>query len=114
MRDAGAVRHLPRRIRSRPGLTAVSDPDVLHRVCGESRRPQRGAGCHGADGKGDRAKMIPNLTGQPPGYLRNQLLLFKQDQRSPGDADLKAAKQVITTIPEETLSDLAAYFSSLR
>jgi cytochrome c553 len=42
--------------------------------------------------------MIPNLTGQPPGYLRNQLLLFKQDQRSPGDADLKAAKQVIATI----------------
>ena len=58
--------------------------------------------------------MIPNLTGQPPGYLRNQLLLFKQDQRSPGDADLKAVKQVIATIPEETLADLAAYFSSLR
>ena len=39
--------------------------------------------CHGGDGKGDRAKLIPDLTGQPPGYLRNQLLLFKQDQRSP-------------------------------
>jgi len=70
--------------------------------------------CHGADGKGDRAKLIPNLTGQPPGYLRNQLLLFKQDQRSPGDAQLKAAKALIQTLPEETLADLAAYFSSLR
>jgi cytochrome c553 len=72
------------------------------------------AACHGADGKGDRAKTIPNLAGQPPGYLRNQLLLFKQDQRSPGDADLKAAKQVIQTLPDDTLADLAAYFSSLR
>ena len=58
--------------------------------------------------------MIPNLTGQPPGYLRNQLLLFKQDQRSPGDADLKAVKQPDRDDPEETLADLAAYFSSLR
>ena len=70
--------------------------------------------CHGADGKGDRAKLIPDLTGQPPGYLRNQLLLFKQDQRSPGDAQLKALKLLIQSLPEETLADLAAYFSSLR
>ncbi|MET0851908.1 MAG: c-type cytochrome [Candidatus Rokuibacteriota bacterium] len=27
-------------------------------------------GCHGADGQGDRAKAIPALAGQPPGYLR--------------------------------------------
>ena len=70
--------------------------------------------CHGADGKGDRAKMIPDLTGQPPGYLRNQLLLFKQDQRSPGDPQLKALKLLIQRLPEETLADLAAYYSSLR
>jgi cytochrome c553 len=70
--------------------------------------------CHGADGKGDRAKLIPNLAGQPPGYLRNQLLLFKQDQRSPGDAALKAVKLLIQTLPEDTLADLAAYYSSLR
>ena len=70
--------------------------------------------CHGADGKGDRARLIPDLTGQPPGYLRNQLLLFKQDQRSPGDAGLKALKLLIQSLPEETLADLAAYYSSLR
>ena len=70
--------------------------------------------CHGANGKGDRAKRIPDLTGQPPGYLRNQLILFKQDQRSPGDADLKAVKALIQTLPDETLADLAAYYSTLR
>ncbi len=72
------------------------------------------AACHGADGKGDRAKLIPDLTGQPPGYLRSQLLLFKQDQRSPGDAELKAVKLLIQTLPEDTIADLAAYYSSLR
>ena len=72
------------------------------------------AACHGADGKGDRAKMIPDITGQPPGYLRNQLLLFKQDQRSPGDAPLKAVKVLIGTLSDETIADLAAYYSTLR
>jgi cytochrome c553 len=70
--------------------------------------------CHGADGKGDRAKLIPDLTGQPPGYLRSQLSLFKEDQRSPGDEPLKAAKALIRTLPDNTLADLAAYYSSLR
>ena len=36
--------------------------------------------CHGPEGKGDPARGIPDLTGQPPGYLRNQMLLFKQEQ----------------------------------
>jgi cytochrome c553 len=70
--------------------------------------------CHGANGKGDKAKLIPDLTGQPPGYLRNQLLLFKQDLRSPGNAELKAVKLLIQTLPDETLADLAAYYSTLR
>lgn len=70
--------------------------------------------CHGANGKGDAAKLIPDLTGQPPGYLRNQLILFKAERRSPGDATLKAMKALIKTIPDETLGDLAAYYSSLR
>jgi len=70
--------------------------------------------CHGAEGKGDPAKLIPDLTGQPPGYLRNQMLLFKADQRSPGDPTLKALKALMREIPDNTLADLAAYYSSLR
>jgi cytochrome c553 len=70
--------------------------------------------CHGANGKGDKTKLIPDITGQPPGYLRNQLLLFKQDQRSPGNPELKAVKALIQTLPDETLGDLAAYYSTLR
>lgn len=70
--------------------------------------------CHGQDGKGDVAKLVPNLAGQPPGYLRDQMLLFKQDRRSPGDAALKALKALMQSLPDETCADLAAYYSSLR
>ncbi len=70
--------------------------------------------CHGQDGKGDPAKGIPDMTGQPPGYLTNQMLLFKADRRSPGDDALKAVKALMKTIPDEQFADLAAYYSSLR
>jgi cytochrome c553 len=70
--------------------------------------------CHGPDGKGDTAKLIPSLAGQPPGYLRDQMVLFKQDRRNPGDAQLKALKVLMQGIPDETLTDLAAYYASLR
>jgi cytochrome c553 len=70
--------------------------------------------CHGSQGQGDPAKLIPSLAGQAPGYLREQMLLFKQDKRSPGDPTLAALKALLKTIPDETLGDLAAYYSSLR
>ena len=70
--------------------------------------------CHGANGKGDPAKNIPDLTGQPAGYLQSQMVLFKADRRSPGDEPLKAMKALMKTIPDNALADLAAYYSSLR
>ncbi len=70
--------------------------------------------CHGSEGKGDPAKLIPDLTGQPPGYLKNQMLLFKTDRRSPGDESIKALKALFREIPDQTVDDLAAYYSSLR
>jgi cytochrome c553 len=70
--------------------------------------------CHGPSGKGDPSKGVPDLTGQPPGYLRNQMLLFKADRRSPGDEQLKAVKALMRTIPDEQIADLAAYWSSVR
>lgn len=70
--------------------------------------------CHGPEGRGDQAKGIPDIAGQPPAYLQNQLLLFKADRRSPGDAALKALKAVLKQLPDDQLADLAAYYSSLR
>ncbi len=71
------------------------------------------ASCHGEAGKGDAAKAIPDISGQPVGYLRNQLLLFKADRRSPGDEALTKMKAALKQIPDATLADLAAYYSSL-
>ncbi|HUM15509.1 MAG TPA: c-type cytochrome [Candidatus Nitrosotalea sp.] len=70
--------------------------------------------CHGPQGQGDPAKLIPSLAGQAPGYLREQMLLFKQDRRNPGDPTLAALKALMKTIPDESFADLAAYYSSLR
>jgi len=73
--------------------------------------------CHGAagqGGQGDPAKLGPAIAGQPATYLKNQLLLFKADKRSPGDEPLTKMKTIVKAIPDETLADLAAYYSSLR
>jgi cytochrome c553 len=70
--------------------------------------------CHGQNGKGDASKNIPDIAGQPPGYLQAQMLKFKADARSPGDPALKALKTLMATIPDPTLADLAAYYSSVR
>ncbi|HEX9819528.1 MAG TPA: c-type cytochrome [Methylomirabilota bacterium] len=72
------------------------------------------AACHGPEGQGDPAKLVPRIAGQPPAYLRNQLLLFKADKRSPGDAELTKMKAALKAIPDEALADVAAYYSGLR
>ncbi len=70
--------------------------------------------CHGPDGKGEAARLIPSLAGQPPGYLAQQMLLFKQDTRDPGDPLLAAKKALMRVIPDGQFPELAAYYSSLR
>ena len=70
--------------------------------------------CHGADGRGDPAKGIPDLRGQPAAYLENQMRLFKADRRSPGDEALRSIKALMRTVPDESLADLAAFFASQR
>lgn len=70
--------------------------------------------CHGDNGRGDLAKGIPSIAGQAPGFLAEQMTLFKQDRRNPGDATLAAVKALMKTIPDATFADLAAYYSSLR
>jgi cytochrome c553 len=71
------------------------------------------AACHGEDGYGDERRGIPSLRGQPPGYLRNQLLLFRADRRSPGEPALVNMKSLLKSIDDATLADLAAHYASL-
>ena len=71
------------------------------------------ASCHGDDGRGDAQRGVPRLMGQPAGYLKNQMLLFKADKRSPGDPELTRMKGIMKSVDDATLADLAAYFASL-
>ena len=71
-------------------------------------------GCHRAGGTTVGPSIIPDLRGQPPGYLLNQMVLFKQNKRSPGDANVTSVKTMMNSIGDATLADLAAYFSSLK
>jgi cytochrome c553 len=71
------------------------------------------AACHGTSGQGDPAKLVPRLAGQPAGYLANQIMLFKQDRRSPGDEAVTAMKAMMRSVPDGAVGDLAAYYSSL-
>jgi cytochrome c553 len=72
------------------------------------------AACHGPEGKGNKAQLIPSLAGQPPGYLLEQMILFKQDRRNPGDPQLSAIKAFMRTLSDAQLADLAAFYSSAR
>lgn len=72
------------------------------------------ASCHGPRGEGDASRLVPALAGQPPGYLRNQMLLFRADRRSPGDPALQKVKEVMRPLSDATLADLAAYYATLR
>jgi cytochrome c553 len=75
------------------------------------------AACHGAQGQGGQADpgtVAPAIAGQPASYIKNQLLLFKADKRSPGDEPLAKMKAILKAIPDDALTDVAAYYSSLR
>ena len=60
------------------------------------------------------AHCVADLTGQPAGYLRGQMLLFKTDKRSPGDPSLSAIKALMKAVSDDQFADLAAYWSSQR
>jgi cytochrome c553 len=83
-------------------------------VAGGKKASAACAACHGADGKGNPETAVPGLRGQPVGYLKHQMFLFKQEKRSPGDQQLTTLKAFMKEIPDKTLEEFAAYYSSLR
>jgi len=63
------------------------------------------SGCHGESAAGNG--QFPRLAGQHPAYLVKQLAGFKDDSRKNGQM-----KAIATTISEEDMKALAAYFGS--
>jgi cytochrome c553 len=70
--------------------------------------------CHKPGGTTVGDLNVPDLRGQPPGYLLNQIRLFKENKRSPGDEKLTKMKELMQKIPEGALADLAAFWSRAK
>lgn len=66
--------------------------------------------CHGANGVGI-APMFPNLAGQKAAYLESQLKAFKSGKRAGANSAQMAP--MVSTLSEQDMANLAAYFSSL-
>jgi cytochrome c553 len=79
------------------------------------RTPAQSCGlCHGPDGRGNEAALVPDLRAQPPGYLRAQMLLFKNGKRTVSDPRIATVKAEMQKLSDETIADLAAYYASQR
>ena len=75
---------------------------------GETKAKEACASCHGADGN-SATPQFPNLAGQVPGYVSDQLMLFKS-----GDRENAIMKGIATPLTEEEMANLDLYFASLK
>ncbi|MCF7969633.1 MAG: cytochrome c [Methylococcaceae bacterium] len=65
-------------------------------------------GCHGAEGNSTSSN-FPILAGQKPAYLVNQLRAFRD-----GTRDNAMMKNMTSSLSNDDINNLAAYFSSLK
>ena len=74
------------------------------------------AACHGADGLGDQAQAAPRLAGQGEQYLARQLESFKAGQRGYAEQDQAGQRMraIATSLSEQQITDLAAYYADLQ
>lgn len=95
------------------GLALVLFTAITHaQLAGDPEAGQAKAqtcvACHGADGIGT-APENPNLAGQVPGYIADQLARFKSGQRQNAIMAPMAAG-----LSEQDMADLDAYYSSME
>lgn len=67
--------------------------------------------CHGANGKAT-IPAYPHLAGQNAGYLELSIKAYRDGARRGGQADIM--KGMATSLTDEDIAHLAAYFSSLK
>lgn len=66
------------------------------------------AGCHGSEGVSE-AGMFPNLAGQHAEYLESALKQYRD-----GDRKNEMMTPMAKGLSDETIADIAAYYSSLK
>jgi cytochrome c553 len=72
------------------------------------------ASCHGPDGKGDAARMIPSVAGQAPGYLKLQIQAFRDGKRNAGEPLVEEMQTIMKNLSAAAIDDIIAYYSSVK
>lgn len=67
--------------------------------------------CHGAKGKA-MISTYPHIAGQNSRYLELSMKAYRDGQRKGGQADIMAG--MVSSLTDEDIAHLAAYFSSLK
>ncbi|HYP33444.1 MAG TPA: c-type cytochrome [Burkholderiaceae bacterium] len=65
--------------------------------------------CHGQSGQGTQDGYYPRIAGKPAGYLYNQLVAFRDDDRR-----YPPMNYLVAYLPDAYLHEIADYFSKLR
>ncbi len=68
--------------------------------------------CHGADGKGNYLALFPRLSGQNPEYVRDQLMKFKNKQRSNGPNGMM--RDIASKLTDQEMEAVAQYVQGLH
>jgi cytochrome c553 len=71
--------------------------------------------CHGRKGEGVAKGGFSAIQGQPAAYLQAQLVLLKEDKRKLDDPALdELKKDLLKSLSDRDLADVAAYYSNLK
>ena len=71
--------------------------------------------CHGRKGEGVAERGFSAIQGQPAAYLQAQLMLLKEDKRKLDDSALdEVKKDLLKTLGDRDIADVAAYYSNLK
>jgi cytochrome c553 len=101
-------------------LATVALPAIWSAASAEAPQPQKApdtiearvracAPCHGDQGEGTNNDYFPRLAGKPAGYLKNQLVAFRDGRRRYAPMNYLLEYQT-----DAYLQKIAAYFAALR
>jgi len=82
-------------------------PPAVDIAAGQALTQQQCSGCHAVDGSGKSAE-IPNLAGQPVGYLVDAMLAYRDGRRHHA-----ALQELISSMSEADIRNIAAWYASL-
>lgn len=90
------------------GATSAATP-AFKQLDSVEARIQGCVTCHGQSGQGTNNGYYPRIAGKPSGYLYNQLVAFRDGERT-----YPPMNYLVAYLPDAYLHEIADYFSRLR